>query len=204
MSEVEKQAVVEDPKLSAQPDNAGDSARVETDDLDQLLNDPAFNEQPRSTEKTQPEQTGTEVVKEAGAEVLAARDEIRQERFQKDMNDTIEVVRGDLPGTFFDKTFVKAWIDARATEDPRLAQAWVKRHQNPQEFKRVQSALSKEFAKKYGKLPDKQATEDHETVAAAVRGASTKVPEGKAPDYQAMSDAEYRNAVKQQYGFNPI
>ena len=204
MSEEVKQAVADETKVSAVQDTAADSAQGKTeDDLDVLLNDPAFKEQPaKVATETQPElKTGTDQVKDASAEVLAARDEIRQERFHKDMNDTIEKVRGNLDSGFFDKPFVKAWIDARATDDPRLAQAWVKRHQNPQEFNRVVGALSREFAKKYGRLPDKQVTEDTEAVAAAVRGASNKVPEGKAPDFSKMSDAELNAHTRQNYGF---
>ena len=99
---------------------------------------------------------------------------------------------------------MEAWLDAQARSDPRLAAAWSQRHANPKQFQKVVTGLSQSFAKKYGKLPDKQATEDREAVTAAVRGASTRAPEGKAPDYSGKSDAEFREDVRKNYGFNPI
>jgi hypothetical protein len=57
---------------------------------------------------------------------------------------------------------------------------------------------------KFSKLPDKAATEDRAAVTAAVRGASTKAPEGKAPSYGKMSDAEYNKDVEQKFGFRPL
>jgi hypothetical protein len=113
--------------------------------------------------------------------VLNAREIRRQERFQKDMNATIKNVRGDLPEELFDGPLVQAWIDAQAKKDPRLATAWANRHTDPKKFEQVVGALGKEFSKIRPKLPDKQATEDREAVTAAVRGASTQAPAGKAP-----------------------
>jgi hypothetical protein len=60
--------------------------------------------------------------------------------------------------------------------------------------------LGKSFAKKFSKMPDKQATEDRETVAAAVRGASTRAPEGKAPNFAAMSDNDFQAEKDKLFG----
>lgn len=198
--ELTTQAVVDETKAPAQPGAAETNARETTgDDLDTLLSEykPA---ETRPPETPKPEQTGSaNETKDAAREVLDARDEIRRERFDKDMNDTIAKVRGDMPKEYFDDDLVRAYIDGRATKDTRLADAWINRMRNPQQFAKVVEALGRDFAKKYGKLPDKNATEDREAVTAAVRGASTKAPEGKAPDYSKMTDAEFA-AEKERLG----
>lgn len=184
--EATTQPVVDDTKAPAQPGAAENNAPEKTDDLDTLL-DQFKPAETRAPDTPKPEQTGAEHdQKAASSEVLQARDEIRRDRFERDMKATIDDVRGDLP---FDDDFMRAWIDSRAAKDSRLADAWVNRASNPAAFKKVVSALGREFAK-YGKVPDKNATDDREAVTAAVRGASTKAPEGKAPDYSRMSDAE--------------
>lgn len=187
------QAVVDETKAPAQQGAEENNARVETgDDLDTLLNefDEGTKPAPAATQPERKPEAASET-KEASADILAAASEIRQERFQRDMTATIKDVRGDLPSDLYDDDFMQAWIDTQAKKDPRLANAWVNRNNNAQQFARVKAALGKEFAKRYGKLPDRQATEDREAVTAAVRGASTKAPEGKAPDYSKMTDAEF-------------
>lgn len=205
MTDTTTQAAVDDTKASAKPDAAVDSARNDGDELDKLLAefDDSKPKAPPEPAKPEPKAGEADDLKAAKDEVLSARDEIRQERFKKDMGETIAEVRGDLPTDYFDDHFVQAYIDSRAAADPRLSKAWVERHSNPQAFKRVKGALAREFASKYGKLPDKQATEDREAVTAAVRGASTRAPEGKAPDYAGMSNAEFREAHKKDYGYYP-
>jgi hypothetical protein len=194
------QAAVDEPKVPAAPGTEATSARTD-DDLDTLLAefDGSKTSSPEPA-KPEPRVEAADDVKDASAEVLRARDEIRQDRFKRDMNDTIEKVRGDLPSDFYDNTFMQAWIDAKASSDPRLAAAWVQRNENPQKFKQVVGALGKEFAKKYGKLPDRQATEDREAVTAAVRGSSTRAPEGKAPDYAAMTPGDFQAEKDRMFG----
>lgn len=184
------QSVVDEPKVAALPDTEATSARQD-DDLDTLL--AQFDEsKPAPSASAKPEQVdAANDTQVANQTVLDEAKFIRSERFKKDMDTTIKEVRGDLPEDFFDGQFIQAWIDSQAMKDPRLGNAWSDRHKDPQKFKQVVGALGKEFAKKYGKLPDKNATEDREAVTAAVRGASTRAPEGKAPDFSRMTDGEF-------------
>lgn len=187
-----------EPSTEVKPD-----ARV-TDDLDTLLAEFDKGEtKPSPTAKPEPQDEGT-INQQVLDEVRLLRGEREQEKFRTDMDKTLKSVRGDLDAEFFDDKFVEAWIDAQARADTRLSQAWLNRNSNPKQFQRVVEALGKQFAKNYSKLPDRQATEDRAAVTAAVRGASGKAPEGKAPDYKGMSDTEYRQAVRKDYGFNPI
>lgn len=195
------QAVVDETKAPAVPGAEATSARTD-DDLDTLL---AQYDETQTTRTSEPAQPATAApaandVKDASAEVLAARDEIRTEKFQRDMNATISDVRGNLPADLYDDDFVQSWIDAQAKKDARLATAWVNRNADPKKFGQVKAALGKEFAKRYGRIPDKQATEDREAVTAAVRGASTPAPSGKAPDYSKMTDAQFAAEKAKAFG----
>lgn len=207
MSEVQTtQAVVDDPKVSAQPDAAGQDARVDDgDDLDKLLAEFDDSKTKAAPQSTQPEpKAGTDNDLKAHLEPLQGQlNALQQRQFKQDMDATIKVVRGELDSEFFDDSFLKAWIDSQAVADPRLATAWVNRDNNPKQFQKVVETLGRNFVKKYGKLPDKGATDDREAVTAAVRGASTKAPEGKAPDLKGLSNSEFRETVKKVYGYTP-
>lgn len=206
MSEELTQAVTTETNPPAQPGAAGtQDARNDDADLDTLLSQFDESKSAASDPKPKPEpKAGAENDLGTLAEQMRGTlSEIQQATFRRDMDVTLKAVRGDLPPDYFDDTFVEAWLDAQARSDPRLAAAWQSRQSNPKQFQKVVDGLSRTFAKKYGKLPDKQATEDREAVTAAVRGASTKAPEGKAPDFSGMSNAQYREAIKKDFGFDP-
>ena len=193
------QTVVDETNPPAAPAGTEPSARNDDGDLDTLLSQ--WDQPASKPSDTAPPATAApaaDTVKDASAEVLAARDEIRTERFQRDMNATIKDVRGDLPADLYDDDMVQSWIDAQARKDPRLAAAWVNRNADPKKFGQVKTALGKEFAKRYGRIPDQGATEDRAAVTAAVRGSSQRAPEAKAPNYAEMSNAEFE-AEKAKY-----
>lgn len=205
MSEANTQAVVDEAEPLAQPNGDAAPNAQEKDDLDTLLNDPVFSSGSKAGEsQPKPEQPGTTTdTKAPDPAQNSAVAELFQRAYRQDMDKTINQVRGKLDAGVFDDTLVEAWLDAQARQDPRLQNAWLNRHSNPKAFEKVVEGLGRNFSKKYGNLPDKAATEDREVVAAAVRGASTKAPEGKAPDFSGLSNAEYRDAVKKNYGFDP-
>jgi len=208
MSEAQTtQTAVDTTKTPAEPGVTADSARTDGDDLDQLLSE--FDESGRARATPEPARPATNAdaanpdFKALADEVRGLRTERQQETFRKDMDTTIKDVRGNLDPEYFDDVFVESWMDAQARLDPRLASAWANRHANPKQFAKVKESLGRTFVKKYGSLPDKQATEDREAVTAAVRGASTRAPEGKAPDFGKMSNHEFREAHKKEYGYYP-
>ena len=203
MSEAQTtQTAVDTTKTSAEPDVAADSARNDGDELDKLLSefDSSKTTQPPAT--AQPEQnTGAaDDLKALTDQVKGLLSETAQVKFRQDMDVTIKNVRGDLDPEFFDDTFVESWMDAQARQDPRLAAAWANRHANPKQFGKVVDTLGRTFVKKYGKLPDKAATEDREAVTAAVRGASTKAPPDTPPDLSKMSNAQFEAEKDRLFG----
>lgn len=202
MTEEDKpQAVVTETEVPAKPGAEVEGARTEPD-LDKLL--AQYDEQVKSgSTETEPEKAkpGT------GDDLSAIRKEVsdlkkrdHEREFRADMDATIKTVKGDLP---FDDATVEALIDAEARKDPRLARAWRDRADSPKQFQQVVEALGRTLAKKFTRLPDLNATEDRALVSAAVRGASTKAPEGKAPDYSKLSNQEFNRKVEDELGFNP-
>lgn len=200
-----EQPVTDQTKTPAAPgaEGAADARNNDGDDLDTLL--ASFDDQtkpkPKSgsdaaTAPAREQQSGTATHDPQQTHDPVAREYI----FRQDMDKTIKNVRGDLDAEFFDDTFVESWIDAQARQDPRLHQAWLNRQANPKQFQKVVETLGRNFAKKYSKLPDKGVTEDREAVSNAVRGASTKAPEGKAPDYSRLSNNEFQAEKDRLFG----
>lgn len=197
------QTAVDAPNAPAEPGVAGNDAQTNGDDLDKLLAE--YDEKaapPAATTPAQPEQKpGTDTTAKPATDPDVA--EVKRYIFKQDMDKTVKAVRGDLSPDYFDDSLVKAWIEAQAEADPRLGLAWANRHNNPKQFEKVVDTLGRNFAKRYGKLPDKQATEDREAVTDAVRSASTKAPPAQAPNYAGMTNAEFREAHKRDYGYYP-
>lgn len=202
-------------KPSSEVDNG---ARDNGDDLDTLLKE--FDdsngdgskggeaEKPSKPQNTEPKPETTGDLSSKVQQLLDLEAERKKEdlqrRFDADMEKTVKAVRGDISANLASDKFVRAWVEATAEENPKLAQAWVDRNKNPKAFQRIVEKLSRDFAAEFVKRPDANATEDREVVTAAVRGASTKTPEDKAPDYKSMSDQDYAADVQKRYGYNPL
>lgn len=203
MSEETTQAVVEKPDAAATPAVEGTDARDTGDDLDALLQQFDTAAKPEPATASKPEQKpGAELdPKKIAADVRA---EIEADnRFKADVDKTVKAIRGEIDPEIADDRFVRAYLDAEAEADPRLAQAFRDRNTKPREFAKVTEQLAKRFAAKFSRLPDKAATEDREAVTAAVRGASNRAPEGKAPDFTKMSRGDFKKQVEDQYGYTP-
>ena len=204
MSEV-TQTVTTDTNPPAAPGGAvAPDARPE-DDLDTLLNEFSGSEQPGSTQtQTKPEpQAGAADDPQLKSRLDQLERKLAEDQFQKDIAPVIQKVRGDLSTEGMNDSEILDWMEGRAKRDERLRTAWLNRQQNPAAWGKVVDGLGRELHKKFAKLPDANATEDRAAVTAAVRGASTKAPEGKAPEFSGMSNSEYRETVKKEYGFDP-
>ncbi len=201
MSEEDKQAVTEETEGQSQTVTEESGAQEQkSDDLETLLAE--YEKETGSSSEQKTETKSEDGVSREEFEAL--RQELSNREYQTDLGKTISAVRGDLPSEQFDDAFMDAWLNARAKEDPRIATAWMQRHDDPKKFERVIGGLNKQFAGKYGKFSgrDEDATSDREAVAAAVRGQSNKAPEEQAPDYKSVSDNAFREDVKKRYGIN--
>jgi hypothetical protein len=189
MSEENQQPVADKTDDQAKPDAEGNGAQdttTQVDDLDAALNE--FNEatgsstEQKTTEKPDPEKDRLERLERS----LAERE------YREDMTKVVTSIRGDFAPDEVDDEFIDTWVNAEAKKDPRVANAWVKRHADPKGFERVLNGLSRKFAEKHAKLrkQDDAATADKEAVANYVRGSSKSAPEKPVPNLGKMTDAE--------------
>lgn len=210
MSEENKQAVVEKPDAQAKPAAEGADARDDKgDDLDALLSqyDTETQQKPGADAASKPEQkqaTDSDPVKKLATEVEELRRREADRQYRSDIQPVLQKLRGDIPPELYDDEDIQDWLDREAKKDTRIAKAWQNRHDDPRTLDKVVDALGKRLSQRFSKLPDKQATDDRDAVAAAIRGASTKAPEGKAPDYSKASNQEFANQVEKDFGFRPI
>lgn len=198
------QAVVDETNTQQQ-EHAGpevDSARND-DDLDALLQEferpsPQYQvQQPeyRPQQAQQPDQTAA-----IAEQVRQLQGQIASRQYRDDITEAVKVVKGNLG---LNDGIIEGWMHHKALSDPRVAEAWQRRAEQPAQFAKILRGLHKELAQEFSKQPDKQVTEDRDAVAAAVRGASTKAPEEKPPDFSRMNNQEGRKAVMEKFGFDP-
>ncbi len=193
----DKQPVVDETKTSAQPEVAVDSARKDGTDLDTLL--AQYEQQTTKTETVSPPETQQQPPARPQVDPNVSRLLSRFDR--EDLQRLVGIVKGDLD---YDEELVEAFIDVQARKDPRLQRAWLEREGNPKAFDQIAKELGKALAKKASKRADPALTEDREAVVAAVRGASTqRAPDSPPPNFGKMSNVEYRNKVRDEYGFDP-
>lgn len=193
-----KQAVVDETDTKPKAGSEVESARSDGDELDKLLAE--FDQQTKPAPVTQPEAKPTPKDTEP---VIPDRIRKLEDRlFQEDLNETVTNIVGDLK---IPRRAAMGWLDQMARENPAIGQAFLNKSTNPQAWKRLEKVLSKEIEKEFSALSpvDREVTEDVAAVAAAVRGASTRVPEEPAPNYAGQSNAEYRQSIRKQYGFDP-
>jgi hypothetical protein len=205
--EVTTQTATENANDPAKPGSeATNGAPADTnDDLETAL-----NEYDAANEGSSNGQTQTKPADETADDTKKRLERLERQDaervYRADLESAVGSIRGEFTAEEVDNEFIETWLDARAKKDPRVAQAWMKRHDDPAKYKRVLNGLKNEFAQKHARLRnvDRETTETTVVVADAVRRASNKAPEGKAPDFTKLSDAEYREKVRKEYGFNPL
>lgn len=199
MTDTNSQTVVDTSNAAAAPAATDVSAQTNVDDLDKLLAE--FDQETArgpAAPQPEPQQTQQPVAPISEDRLRRIEDRI----FKDDLDATIKNIVGDLK---IPERFSKGWIDQVARENPKVANAFVNRANDPASWNRIEKALSKEMAKDFKALTpiDEPSTVDHNAVAAAVRGASTNVPTSQEPKLGSMSAREGRNHVKEKYGFDP-
>lgn len=178
----EDQAVAEEADDQRKADAEATGAQEQEPSLDDI-----FNEYDEKSGDTEQRQQKTESSRESSGLTPEEIEEIRAERQRKAVDSAIRDVKGDDD---WDDELVEGILHARAVRDPRISEAFMNRSRNPERWQSVAKAIRKDIAKKLSPV-DQRATDDHEAVAAAVRGASTKAPEEEAPDFSGMTDSEF-------------
>lgn len=195
--EVNTQAAVTTTETPATPAVEGTNAQAPAADLESILAE--FDQGTKAAPQPAPQQPAQAVPPDALKRIELLEKTLAEKDSQDALKPVIEAIRGELPKDVLSNEEVLDLIDGRAKRDPRIQRAWMDRANNPGAWSKIQKGLAKELSKKFSKLPDPNATEDREAVTAAVRGASGKAPEEKAPNYGAMTQAEF-NAEKARLG----
>ena len=119
---------------------------------------------------------------------------------EEDINGAVKQVFGDMKVA---SRVAKGWLDQVARENPAIAKAFLNKANDPKSWDKFAKALSKEAEKDFPvSKVDENATADHEAVAQAVRGNSTKVTAEPPPDLSKMSNAELRKYTQDNWGFS--
>lgn len=188
-----KQAVVDETKVSATPDTAVDSARKDDSDIDALLAE--FDQKTQATASPPETKTKTEELPapEWAKNILTR---IANEEVKKVSDDIFE-------GLEVSERVKNSYLDSYAREYPAARAAFENKERDPRTWARWQKVIKGEAQKELSHLRkvDSEATADRDAVAAAVRGASTKVAAEPAPRLGEMSDNELRNYTYKNFGF---
>ena len=117
------------------------------------------------------------------------------DRTNRDIKDAVTTAIGDSE---LDPEYVEGKLHYRANTDPQFRNAWLNRHEKPEQFKQVVRALGKEMASTMKSNVDQSVTDDRASVAAAVRSQSTKPADAppSSKDIRKMSDAEFTRFKK--------
>lgn len=175
------------------------------DDLLAELDTPAQTSAP-SEQVVQPAQPKPEQTDTAGQiaalqqTVQGLQNDLATRDSQADLDDLGKFLS---EGTQASSTLAAAFAEETARRDPRLAQAFVNRRQNPAAWDKVKGSLKSKFQQEIGPPIDAQATESTNAMVAAVRGSETvaeQAADGPTDDQIAkMSDADYRKYEREKF-----
>jgi len=196
MTEETTQPVADTTNATPEAVTADTSAR--TDDLDALLGQFEAGTQPQPEPK--PAAAPTDDV---AKRVEQLERTLAETKFKSDFEPVLKRIRGEIPAEVFSDEEITDWLDGKAKRNPALQTAYLNRNKNPAAWAKVEKTFNAELAKKFSRLPDPDATAERDAVAAAVRSASTKAPPEKPLSLSGLSNAEYNQKVKEQFGFNP-
>lgn len=190
------------------------------DDLDSLLQQfdnekagvgrqPAETPQEPSSESTVPEHPAASRLNEdeihrlalqAGQDRALIEDLLRTQHFNEmrrqetaDYGSLLKEANQYLKGAAVTEDYADRYLRSEYELNPEVKQAWDQRYDSAEAKSHCDRVLKKTLttmAKAVSRIPDRQATEDRELVAAAVRGTGRVAAPDAAPNYSRMSSKE--------------
>lgn len=121
----------------------------------------------------------------------AIEQERANERYQSEIKSVAQKIRGDFDHPLLEDKFVVRWLEAEAQDDPRIANAWMQRHKNPEAFDKIIKNLGETLKKKIKNSPDEKMTESRDALASAVRASSSTSQSKSEVNWSSLSDAEF-------------
>jgi hypothetical protein len=160
------------------------------DDLDKLLAD--FDEE-TSSQSEQSDQGSEQPTTSLDDEDKQFLQSLKEQETERQINEEIDRMSEHVPeDVTIPNDVLRAMVEYKAAKNPKIADAFMKRHQNPEAWGKVSKSLVSEISKGFQKQPDKKSTQDREAVIAAVQSASTSSQEESQPDFSKMNDAQYQ------------
>jgi hypothetical protein len=166
----------------------------------------------RLTEQLDLSRQGGEAAQQRAAQLeqavleLQHREWVRQDLadFDKLVNEANESLSefSNLP-----PEFARRWILAEAVTDKKLREFWDNRNNSnlsPQSKRAIGGYIRTTLNKLYRAaetIPDPEATADRELIAQSIRGASGKFTAEPPPDFANMSDREFNQYTRKNFGF---
>ena len=160
------------------------------DDLDKLLAD--FDEE-TSSQSEQSDQGSEQPATSLDDEDKQFLQSLKEQETERQINEEIDRMSEHVPeDVTIPNDVLRAMVEYKAAKNPKIAEAFMRRHQNPEVWGKVSKSLVSDIAKGFQKQPDKKSTQDREAVIAAVQSASTSSQEESQPDFSKMNDAQYQ------------
>jgi len=142
------------------------------------------------------ESPSQETKKEDNSEVNELLSMMKQERAESaaikaetEMKSTVKSIKGEMD---IKNEFVSAFLDMKAKEDSRLAQAYLNKDKNPSSWAKIEKSLRVDLQKFIGNLSDKGLSETREAVASSVLNSKSTSPTSDSHKKMSeMSDVEF-------------
>jgi hypothetical protein len=198
------------------PAPEADAPAAPADELDQLLaefdqgtaqpeqsvNPAAANERERAVAENLRAITEGYAIDARRQQLQTEAQALQMEIDRKDALSAFAEIRGGLPPELFDDATVDAWVSARGASDPAIQAAWQNRAADPRTYQRTLNKLASEFGEKFRRY-EPESEVDHAAVALAVKNSGGRAPPEPPPNLGRMSDSEYRQHVRDNYGYDP-
>lgn len=189
----EQQTVADPADGQATPAPEADGAPEKS--VDDLLRE--FDTKPEPTPDPTPDKEGR-LDKVLDYVERKATEEVNQQA-TRDIENAVKAAVGDSD---LDPEYVEGKLHHRANTDPAFRNAWMSRHERPDQFKQVVRAIGKELAGKMKSSIDRSVSDDRAAVAAAVRSHATQPADAppSTKDIRKMSDADFEKMKRDMSG----
>lgn len=166
------------------------------DNLDQLLAEfEKYRESTAETQSMEEEKSSDadddQFVKKSDLDKILEKEIARKqtlEKTEKDVELAVKAVKGDLN---FPDHYVRAILEAEAQKSDKFRNAFFYRDKNPEAWKKILEAKSKEFKKFFETKVDKSATESSNAIESAMRNATTKDFKDEETDVFKMTQRQF-------------
>ena len=149
---------------------APDSGSESVTDLDSLLSEYDNSATPTTEQVAASELDEPDRLKRVENLLETSERRHAKEQYRYGMENTVSMMRNAL-GVDINADILESYVSNEAKKDERIAQAWIKKDENPNSWKKIVTALASEFKGKMGDFAnfDQQATNNLDAVRASVK-----------------------------------